>query len=113
MKSTPASTSVSARAATARPETVPGSNSPRCPISCSSASSRIFPSGRPTDSRCGTIIDRGGVTPLYLQGSSRFIPKENLLVRSNNDVDEWGLVVKGFDLEKCTGIYFIPQRTVL
>jgi hypothetical protein len=46
------------------------------------------------------IIDRGGVTPLYLQGSSRFIPKENLLVRSNNDVDDWGLVVKGFDLEK-------------
>ena len=46
------------------------------------------------------IIDRGGVIPLYLHGSSRFIPKENLLVRSDNDVDEWGLVVKGFDLEK-------------
>ena len=36
------------------------------------------------------IIDRGGVTPLYLQGSSRFIPKENLLVRSNNDADQIG-----------------------
>src|SRR5216683_240102 len=89
-KSTPASTSVSARAATALPETVPGSISPRSPISCPSASSRIFPSGRPTDNRCGMIIDRGGATPLYLQGSSRFIPKENLLVRSNNDADQIG-----------------------
>src|SRR5207302_4458986 len=87
-KPTPASTSVSASATTALPATVPGSTSPRRPISCSSASSRIFPSGRLTDNRCGIIIDRGGVTPLYLHGSSRFIPKENLLVRSNKDTNE-------------------------
>src|SRR5690242_4465917 len=84
-KLTPASTSESARATTALPATVAGSTSARCLISCSSASSRIFPSGRLTDNRCGIIIDLGGVTPLYLHGSSKFTPKENLLVRSNNE----------------------------
>src|SRR2546425_9152729 len=87
-KPTFASTRVSARAATALPATVPGSTSPRRPISCSSASSRIFPSGRLTDNRWGMIIDLGGVIPLYLHGSSRFIPNENLLVRSNKDTDK-------------------------
>ena len=35
-------------------------------------------------------MDRGGFIPLYLQGSSRSMPKENPLVRSSKDVDETG-----------------------
>ena len=35
-------------------------------------------------------MDRGGFIPLYLQGSSRSMPKENPLVRSSKDVDEAG-----------------------